>query len=452
MQPNYPLPFNFDLNRPQVLSSPVDSILFEPLSFELKNELSLANSIGNEYSPIACDIDDIPSFSPLSHSNSLINLNTEYTHHDERYNLSVEQVATLSSLADGKSIQNRLESKRLKGTQESAVINPFALLPSQDAKYTMQNTNDLLSNGSQMPSLDTSPDACEQPQLDRSDLSRDFISSDIQSKQHGSFIYNDFRKDSLQNRVCDVLKGEMYGKAEPKVPTINLNNVREERVAQPSNLLGVERSTNMILSDYNPTACPTREQFNLDDLLQPGSAACNYAAATFFDGLRCDEPITNLEISQGPEPLANDLEEKDPKPRENQLLGKRNLDSVEELVKDLQGSTQHKKQKKEQEEGPEDDTPIAQWFRLKRRARNENKSGRKEEQTRAEQLKLRRAMRNRESARRSRIKSKIQFQTLEQRHNELSVENTALINLVQTVIPPSLRLTTKEALDASTSF
>lgn len=62
----------------------------------------------------------------------------------------------------------------------------------------------------------------------------------------------------------------------------------------------------------------------------------------------------------------------------------------------------------------------------------------------AEEMKVKRAMRNRESARRSRIKSKIQFQNMERRFAELSDENIGLTSLVDSLLSTSSKLPFKE--------
>lgn len=89
----------------------------------------------------------------------------------------------------------------------------------------------------------------------------------------------------------------------------------------------------------------------------------------------------------------------------------------------------------------DDDAPLSRWRRKRRKTgTNVGQSSRGDDNGKAEQVKLQRALRNRESARRSRIKSKLQFQNMERRYAELSEENIGLVTLVESLLPQSMKL------------
>lgn len=446
MQPNHPLAFDSDFIRPQVLTFPGESLFFEPLSFELRNDFCIEGSVEKDSDANVSDSNDMLSFSPLSRSNSPITLSEGGGNHPgDRYNPADEGIAATTSSQDDKREQTSPSSKELGNVHEDVFMNHFMLLPSRDVKYLAQDGELPHAANSELTSLDVSPKGDGQLQLDENGLFRGFGGAGVQFKYHIDSVRDDASRDILQDRVHEVFKDETHAKVSQQNLLTGMNDVGEKRIERASDALRIVYSGKMSPPGHGPTRLPEWQQLGLGNLLQPDSTKFDYTPQASISKIPPDAPITDHEISHGL--LSRNSNTSDFKTIGNQSLEKNNVIVIDEITKDVQASAKHKRQKMEQESGPGDDAPIAQWRYLQRDSMNKSVSGNKEEQTKAEQLKMRRAMRNRESARRSRIKSKIQFQTLEQRYAQLSGENFALNTLVEMIIPPSLRIASREATE-----
>lgn len=156
-----------------------------------------------------------------------------------------------------------------------------------------------------------------------------------------------------------------------------------------------------------------------------------------------DAPITDFEISNGGfDDIMNAS-------RDASKLGNAGIEIPSEGVlshmSDADLVATNKKTRGRPEAAGDDDAPLSRWRKKRQKTNNVGLSSDKDENGRAEQMKLQRALRNRESARRSRIKSKVHFQNMERRYAELSEDNVGLTTLVDSLLPPSMKLVRKES-------
>lgn len=446
MRPSCSLAFDSDFTRPQTISFPVENLFFEPLPFELRNIFSVEDSIEKGIDANVSAPYDMPLFSPLSRSNSpIIHLQGGSNHLEGQCNLSNEDIAARTNLPDEKPLQTPSNSRKHGDVQNDAFMNPFMLFRSRDVEHAAQNEDVFHTNNSEMLALDVSPR--DDARLQKNDdLFGSFDGSDVRLKYLRGPARDDANRNTLQTRVCEAVKDATQAEFSPQNLLTGVHITGEERIEQAGNALGIVCPSEITPPGHSSDSLIAWEHVGLDELLQPSSPTISFTLKAPSSGECLDTPITDHEISHGLPPQNPAV--LDSRATGNQSTGKRSTAIIDELTKDMQGSARHKRQKMEQESGPEDDAPIAQWRHLRRDSMKNNLTSNKEELTRAEQLKLRRAMRNRESARRSRIKSKVQFQTLEQRYAQLSVENIALNNLVEMIIPSSLRVISREAKEA----
>lgn len=161
-----------------------------------------------------------------------------------------------------------------------------------------------------------------------------------------------------------------------------------------------------------------------------------------------DAPITDFEISHGGFDGKVDVSDDASKPSDARMHIT-HQDALSHLSEaDLVTTRKQKKPRGRPETGAGDDALRSRWRQKRRKTNDIASSCGKDDKSRAEQMKLQRALRNRESAKRSRIKSKVQFQNMERKYAELTDENVALTTLIGDLLPPCMDLIPKDAKEA----
>lgn len=161
-----------------------------------------------------------------------------------------------------------------------------------------------------------------------------------------------------------------------------------------------------------------------------------------------DAPITDFEISHGGFGGKVDTSYDANKPS-NAHMDITYQDALSHLSEaDLLTTSRHKKTRGRPEIDAGNGASLSRWRQKRRRTNDIASLCGKEDESKAEQMKLQRAMRNRESAKRSRVKSKVQFQNMERKYAELTDENMALTTLIGTLLPPCIDLIPKDAKEA----